>query len=99
MTLDTVVRAEARTLADYDGAEAAVDFGDVTVEHRALSQGAAVVWLPHRRLVRAEGSERVPFLHGQLSSDVNGLRPGRGPRSVETEPFGSCFLAASSIFV
>lgn len=78
MTLDAVVRAEARTLADFDGAEAAVDFGDVAAEHRALTQGAAIVWLPQRRIVRVEGSERVPFLHGQLSNDVKSLQPGRG---------------------
>jgi folate-binding protein YgfZ len=82
MTLEAAVRAEARALADYDGADAAVDFGDVTAEHRALSESAAVVWLPQRRLVRAEGSERVPFLHGQLSSDVKSLVPGRGQASL-----------------
>jgi folate-binding protein YgfZ len=82
MTLDAVVRAEARTLADYDGAQAAVDFGDVAAEHRALTQGAAIVWLPQRRIVRAEGSERVPFLHGQLSNDVKSLVPGRGQASL-----------------
>lgn len=78
MTLEAAVRAAARTFAEYEGAQAPVDFGDVAVEHRALTQSAAIVWLPQRRIVRAEGSERVPFLHGQLSNDVNGLRPGRG---------------------
>lgn len=80
--LEAVVRAEARTLADYDGAEAAVDFGDVAAEEFALAEGAAIVWLPQRRIVRAEGSERVPFLHGQLSSDVKNLAPGRGQASL-----------------
>lgn len=82
MTLEVAVRAEARALAGYDGASAAVDFGDVAAEHRALVEGAAVVWLPQRRIVRAEGSERVPFLHGQLSSDVKSLAPGRGQGSL-----------------
>jgi folate-binding protein YgfZ len=82
MTLEAAVRAEARTFADYDGATAAVDFGDVDLEYRALTEGAALVWLPQRRIVRAEGSERVPFLHGQLSSDVKNLAPGRGQASL-----------------
>ena len=82
MTLEAAVRAEAPTLADYDGAVAAVDFGDVPAEYRALVEGAAIVWLPQRRIVRAQGSERVPFLHGQLSSDVKGLETGRGQASL-----------------
>ena len=82
MTLDAAVRAEARALAGYDGAQAAVDFGDVVAEHRALVEGAAIVWMPQRRIVRAEGSERVSFLHGQLSSDVKGLERGRGQASL-----------------
>lgn len=82
MTLDAVVRAEARALTDYDGAETAVDFGDVAAEHRALTEDAAIVWLPHRRILRACGSERVQFLHGQLSSDVKGLGPDRGQASL-----------------
>jgi folate-binding protein YgfZ len=65
-------------LADYDGAATAIDFGSVASEYRALTEGAALVWMPQRRIVRAEGSERVPFLHGQVSSDVKGLGPGRG---------------------
>lgn len=82
MTLDAVVRAEARALTEYDGAETAVDFGDVVAEHRALTEEAAIVWLPHRRILHASGSERVPFLHGQLSSDVKSLGPGRGQASL-----------------
>jgi folate-binding protein YgfZ len=82
MTLEAAVRAAARTLADYDGAAAAVDFGDVAAEYRALAEGAAIVWMPQRRIVRAEGSERMAFLHGQLSSDVKGLEPGRGQPSL-----------------
>jgi folate-binding protein YgfZ len=82
MTFDAVVRAEARALADYDGAEAAVDFGDIAAEHRALSVGAAVLSMPQRRVVRAQGSERVAFLHGQLSSDVKSLDPGHGQASL-----------------
>ena len=53
MTLEAAVRAEAHAVADYDGAAAAVDFGDVAAEHRALAEGAALVWLPQRRIVRA----------------------------------------------
>lgn len=82
MTLEDLVRAEARALADYDGAETAVDYGDLAGEHRALTEGAAILCLAQRRIVRAEGSERVPFLHGQLSSDVKSLTAGHGQASL-----------------
>ncbi len=38
--------------------------------------------LPERRILRAAGSERVEFLHGQLSSDVKSLTPGGGQASL-----------------
>jgi len=38
--------------------------------------------LPERRILRVEGSERVDFLHGQLSSDVRALGPGGGQASL-----------------
>lgn len=38
--------------------------------------------LPERRILRAEGSERVEFLHGQLSSNVKSLTAGAGQASL-----------------
>jgi folate-binding protein YgfZ len=78
MTLDALVALAAYAQANYDGALTAVDFGDVEAEFRALTTGVAVLPLPHRRWIRVEGSERVPFLQGQLTSDVAALEPGAG---------------------
>jgi folate-binding protein YgfZ len=38
--------------------------------------------LPERRILRAEGSERVEFLHGQLSSNVKALTAAGGQASL-----------------
>jgi len=103
MTLEAAVGADACSFADYDGAAAPVDFGDRVAEHRALAEDAAVLWLPQRRILRAEGSERVPFLHGQLSSNVSSLAAGRGQASLllnaqgRVEGIVSLFDAGESI--
>ena len=52
-------------------------FGDAEVEYRALRDGAAVVDLGFRTLVRATGVDRVPFLQGMLTNDLTRLEPGR----------------------
>jgi folate-binding protein YgfZ len=82
MTLAGLVTEAATGLADYDGVPAPTDFGDITAEYAALSSGAALLWQPQRRVLRAEGSERVEFFQGQLSNDVRALAEGRGQASL-----------------
>jgi folate-binding protein YgfZ len=53
-------------------------FGDPEAEYRALTQGAAVIDLGYRTLVRAVGSDRATFLQGMLTNDVARLGPGAG---------------------
>ena len=48
----------------------------------ALEEGALLVPLPDSGLLRLTGSDRIDFLHGQLSNDVRGLRSGRANRSL-----------------
>jgi folate-binding protein YgfZ len=47
-------------------------------EDAALREGAALVDLGFRGLVRASGEDRVAFLQGMLTNDVAGLVPGSG---------------------
>ena len=54
-------------------------FGDdPAVEYAALREGAALVDLGFRALVRATGTDRVTFLHGMLTNDIASLAPGSG---------------------
>src|SRR5213592_1921021 len=54
-------------------------FGDdPAAEYAALREGAAVVDLGFRTLVRATGADRVTFLQGMLTNDVASLVPGTG---------------------
>lgn len=45
-------------------------YGDWREEHRTLRQGAGLIDLCHRRLVRVTGGDRVRFLQGMLTQDV-----------------------------
>jgi folate-binding protein YgfZ len=54
-------------------------FGDdPAAEYAALREGAALVDLGFRAVVRATGADRVPFLHGMLTNDIASLAPGSG---------------------
>jgi folate-binding protein YgfZ len=65
--------------ADERGVVLPVRFGvDVAAEYAALRDGAALVDLGFRTLVRAVGADRTTFLQGMLTNDVAGLAPGAG---------------------
>jgi len=51
---------------------------DVGAEYAAFREGAALVDLGYRTLVRASGEDRVAFLQGMLTNDVAALVPGGG---------------------
>src|SRR6185295_9240494 len=54
-------------------------FGDdPSGEYRALREGAALIDLGFRTVVRATGEDRVPFLQGMLTNDVEHLVDGAG---------------------
>jgi folate-binding protein YgfZ len=61
-----------------NGAEAAADYGDVLAEHAALRERAVVLDLSFRSRICLTGAERVRFLHGQVTNDVNRLEVGEG---------------------
>src|SRR5229473_1735192 len=53
-------------------------FGDPAAEYAALREGAALVDLGFRTVVRATGADRATFLQGMLTNDVASLAPGAG---------------------
>ena len=63
---------------DLAGAEVVADYGDVPAEHAALRGGAGILDLSFRGRLCLTGADRVRFLHGQVTNDVNGLKVGEG---------------------
>jgi len=70
-------RLGARFIGVND-AEVVGDYGDVSAEYKALTETAAVLDLSFRSRVGLTGAERIRFLHGQVTNDVNGLDIGHG---------------------
>jgi glycine cleavage system aminomethyltransferase T len=64
--------------APVSGAEAVADYGDWLAEHRALRHSAGFLDLGNRSRLCVVGADRVRFLHGQVTNDIKGLRPGSG---------------------
>ena len=60
------------------GAEAVNDYGDPFAEHEALRGSAGVLDLSFRSRVCLTGTDRMRFLHGQVTNDVNRLQAGEG---------------------
>lgn len=59
-------------------AEVVADFGDAAAEHAALRGSVGVVDLSARSRLCLVGADRVKFLHGQVTNDVQRLRVGEG---------------------
>lgn len=54
----------------------AAHFGDPTAEHRALTEGAALVDRSHLDRLEMTGEDRLRFLNGQTTCDLQNLEPG-----------------------
>jgi folate-binding protein YgfZ len=63
---------------DLFGSEIVRDYGDVRAEYDSLHKGAGLLDLSFRGRVCLAGSDRVRFLHGQVTNDVKKLREGEG---------------------
>ena len=74
--------------ARFDG-ERLLDYGSPEVELRALRETCGLFDRSDRGKLRLTGSERVGFLHGQVSNDVKSLEPGRGQYTALLTPKGS----------
>lgn len=61
--------------ADDRGVVLPRHFGDAAGEYRALREGAGVVDLGFRTVLRATGADRVTFLQGMLTNDVTSIPP------------------------
>jgi folate-binding protein YgfZ len=64
--------------AEVNGVEVVEHFGDALREHGALRDAAGVADLGFRGRLCVTGADRARFLHGQVTNNVTGLRPGQG---------------------
>ncbi|HWH67786.1 MAG TPA: glycine cleavage T C-terminal barrel domain-containing protein, partial [Candidatus Sulfotelmatobacter sp.] len=65
-------------LATVNHAEVVASYGDVPAEYSALRAAAGVLDLSCRSRLCLAGSDRVRFLHGQVTNNAKELRPGEG---------------------
>jgi len=63
---------------ELNGAEIVANYGDTPAEYAALREAAGVLDLGFRSRVSLTGADRARFLHGQVTNDINRLRPGDG---------------------
>jgi folate-binding protein YgfZ len=63
---------------ELNGAQIVSSYGDVPAEYAALRESAGVLDLSFRSRICLTGADRTRFLHGQVTNDVNRLRPGDG---------------------
>jgi folate-binding protein YgfZ len=87
-TTAEILRSAAAELFEYDGRPAALHFGDPIEEYRAARETAALFPLTWRGALRFVGPDRRAWLHGQVTSDVNGLADGCWQEAAMLNPQG-----------
>ena len=68
----------AAQFTEINGQEVVLDYGDALAEHAALRDSAGVLDLSFRSRLCLAGTERVRFLHGQVTNNVKDLKSGEG---------------------
>ncbi len=64
--------------------EVVARYSDPAGECHAVRQAVGLADLSHRGKIRLSGKDRGEFLHGQVTNDIKGLRPGEGVYAVFT---------------
>lgn len=78
LPLHELHHALGATFITVNGAEVVADYGDATAERSALRNTVGVLDLSCRSRLCLVGADRVKFLHGQVTNDVQRLRIGEG---------------------
>jgi folate-binding protein YgfZ len=63
---------------DVNGLEFVATYGDVAAEYRAFKETAGFIDLSNRGRICLLGADRIKFLHGQVTNDVQGLKTDGG---------------------
>jgi len=74
---------------EVDGAEVVQAFGRLEDEYRAAREAAGVADLSFREWLRVAGANRVSFLHGMVTNDVDGLAEGHTRYAAMLTPKGA----------
>src|SRR5215469_4806921 len=64
--------------SELSGQEIVADYGDVPGEYQALRLSAGVLDFSFRGRICLIGTDRIRFLHGQITNDVKKLQTGQG---------------------
>jgi folate-binding protein YgfZ len=81
--LQTLQEKAGARFTEIGGVAMPSAFGDTAGEYAQLHEGAAVVDLSFRALLRFTGAERGAFLQNMLTNDVLALQPGHGCRALK----------------
>ena len=76
--LHAATRAAGATFTELLQCDLPETFGDREAEYRAIREGAALLDLGHRGLLRVTGTDRGTWLHGMVTNAVQDLPPGSG---------------------
>ncbi len=63
---------------DINGSEVVQNFGDASLEHRALTGSCAFLDLSYRSRLVLLGADRQKLLNGQVTNNIKELKPGTG---------------------
>src|SRR5437773_10119059 len=74
--------------SEMNGQEVVADYRETLAEHAALRESAGVLDLSFRGRICLTGADRVRFLHGQVTNDVNSLGTSEGCYAALTIPIG-----------
>ncbi len=78
LPLDEFHRQLGARFTDVIGAQVVAAYADPLREHQALWEAAGLLDFSFRSRLCLTGADRSRFLHGQVTNDINALRPGQG---------------------
>ncbi len=80
--------SQGATLGEYCGAVVPARFSDPTKEHQAVREAAGLFDFSFRAKIAVRGEDRIRFLQGMVTNDVEGLAPGQGTYAMMLDAFG-----------
>lgn len=78
LPLDEFHRQLGARFTEVNGAQVVAAYADPLREHQALWETAGLLDFSFRSRLCLTGADRTRFLHGQVTNEINALRPGQG---------------------
>ncbi len=88
LPLDEFHRQLGARFTEVNGAQVVAAYADPLREHQALWETAGFLDFSFRGRLCLTGADRSRFLHGQVTNDINALRPGFGCYAAVTNAKG-----------